>query len=65
MENRKKINWGNLSTDFIEYYLKEKKYYTEKCKIYGFDKISGEIMSTKIAIISTELKFITQNESKN
>ena len=53
-----------IEQNFNHMYNRQKEYYRQKCSTVGFDKEHTELMSIKMAIISTDLHF-TELHNKN
>jgi len=55
----------DVQQNFNSMYDRQKEYYREKCTTVGFDKEHTELVSIKMAIISTDLYFTDIHKSED
>jgi len=54
----------DIEHNFNLMFDRQKKYYSERCATSGFDKEHTEMLSIKMAIISTDLHFTDLHKNK-
>ncbi len=54
-----------VEQNFNQMFSRQKEYYRQKCSNVGFDKEHTELMSIKMAIISTDLHFTDLHQTNS